>query len=438
MPWAAFLSQIKFTTVTRANGSMVIKLSSNEAVKEPFLNFLLEVSWPKGSLFREFTVLVDPPDSYEPATLAVTPGGNSYQPQQEAIPGRQVLQRQQEGIERSTGGASEYGPTRRNDTLWKIAQRVGKQEAVSVEQAMIAVYKENPHAFHQENMNALLAGKMLKIPDRKDVLKFSRNQAMAELNQQTKAWKNRLSQPVPIEAAKARGSSDNQLTLIAPAEDAVSEKVEVAPENEQITSKQTATTVPQAADKEAVTSPVDNALQDKVAELEKQLATIQQIIALKDQQLAAMQNQLQAKPANQAVPNTAEAPLPQQKPAQPVATPPVKAEPEAGVFLDSYYLWVGGIGIGALSLLWMGSGGVNVRLITKKQIFKLRLWDPGTLLHHHLVVRFMMQKRSERVLYSAKSSLPTLMYLIRIRVKSILSPRLMFIWHMGVINKRKI
>ncbi|MDD5460601.1 MAG: hypothetical protein PHG00_03050 [Methylococcales bacterium] len=357
VPWAAFLSKIKFTTVAGANGSMVIKLSSNEAVKEPFLNFLLEVSWATGSLFREFTVLVDPPGSYEQSTLAATPGDSNYQPQQEVVSRRQIIQRQQEEI----GGASEYGPTGRNDTLWKIAEQVGKREVVSVEQAMIAVHKANPHAFYQDNMNALLAGKMLKIPDRKDVLKFSRTQAMAELNQQTKAWKSHLSQPIPMEAAKAKEASDNQLMLVAP-EDAVSGKVEAAPESEQITSKQTATAEPQAADEEAVISPVDGALQDKVAELEKQLATIQQIIILKDQQLAAMQEQLQAKPSK-AVPNTAETTLSQQKPAaQAIANPPVKPEPEAGAFLDPYYLWVGGIGIGVLSLLgwvWRRKRQVN-------------------------------------------------------------------------------
>jgi pilus assembly protein FimV len=353
VPWAAFLSQIKFTTVTRANGSMVIKLSSNETVKEPFLNFLLEVSWPKGSLYREFTVLVDPPESYEPSTLAVPTGSSNYQTQQKVLAPRQITQAWQEKI----GGTSEYGPTTRNDTLWKIAERVGKREAVSVEQAMIAVYKENPHAFYQDNMNALLAGKMLKIPDRTDVLKFSRTQATAELNLQTKAWKSRLSQSVPIEATKAKSASDNQLTLVAPAEDGVAEKVEAAPENGQITpAKQTTTAELQAADEKAFKSPVDGALQDRVAELEKQLATIQQIIVKKDQQLAALQEQLQIKPVK-AVPGAAETALSQQKPAA-----PVKAEPEAGAFSDAYYLWVSGIGIGVLSLLgwaWWRKHQVN-------------------------------------------------------------------------------
>ncbi|MDD1613441.1 MAG: fimbrial protein FimV, partial [Methylococcaceae bacterium] len=58
--WTSLLSKIKFETIVGANGSVIIKLSSREAVTEPFLDFLLEVSWPKGSLYREFTVLLDP------------------------------------------------------------------------------------------------------------------------------------------------------------------------------------------------------------------------------------------------------------------------------------------------------------------------------------------------------------------------------------------
>ena len=71
VPWVSFLSKIKFEPIVGTNGSVIIKLSSREAVKEPFLDFLLEVNWSKGSLYREFTVLLDPPAAYKQATLPV-------------------------------------------------------------------------------------------------------------------------------------------------------------------------------------------------------------------------------------------------------------------------------------------------------------------------------------------------------------------------------
>ena len=64
VPWSYFLSKIRFRPEVKANGSVVIKLTSTEALREPFLDFLLEVTWPQGNIYREFTVLVDPPTTY--------------------------------------------------------------------------------------------------------------------------------------------------------------------------------------------------------------------------------------------------------------------------------------------------------------------------------------------------------------------------------------
>ena len=44
VPWTSLLSKIKFETIVGANGSVIIKLSSREAVTEPFLDFLLELN----------------------------------------------------------------------------------------------------------------------------------------------------------------------------------------------------------------------------------------------------------------------------------------------------------------------------------------------------------------------------------------------------------
>ena len=71
VPWSYFLSKIKFEAVVRADGSTIVKLSSKEAYREPFLDFLLEVSWANGNLYREFTVLIDPPVAYTQPVIPV-------------------------------------------------------------------------------------------------------------------------------------------------------------------------------------------------------------------------------------------------------------------------------------------------------------------------------------------------------------------------------
>lgn len=351
--WTSFLSKIKFETVASANGSVVIKLSSKEAVKEPFLDFLLEVSWPKGSLYREFTVLVDPPSVYKEATIPVSTSTESFEPAPAVVASRPSQASEQENLDRP----GEYGPTRRNDTLWRVAEQA-RPSGVSVKQMMIAVYEANPHAFYEENMYALTAGKTLKIPERDVVLKLSQNQAAAEFNRQTKAWKDR-SAPATAETTVAKTDEvNNQLTLIAPAEAPVAaDNVVVAPEKEQATAENkvdnAAQKTPGAVDSLDGASEdsaggavsADDALQSKVAALEKQMAMMQELIALKDQQLAALQNQSKAVPSGQATPG--EVAVSSADQSKPVSQPAPKESDSS----SSYYLAVGGVGAGILALL---------------------------------------------------------------------------------------
>ena len=54
------LGSLKFSTFVK-DGKSYIKVSSPKPIREPFLNFLVEVDWPQGHLIREFTLLLDPP-----------------------------------------------------------------------------------------------------------------------------------------------------------------------------------------------------------------------------------------------------------------------------------------------------------------------------------------------------------------------------------------
>lgn len=56
-----FLTGLKFDVDIKPDGSGVIHVTSKKPVKEPFLNFIIEMQWPQGRLLREYTVLMDPP-----------------------------------------------------------------------------------------------------------------------------------------------------------------------------------------------------------------------------------------------------------------------------------------------------------------------------------------------------------------------------------------
>ncbi len=379
--WNYFLSKIKFETIARSNTSAVIKITSREALKEPFLDFLLEVSWPKGNLYREFTVLVDPPSDYSPDSAPA----QSYAQSSAAVPRHQASRHQQ-------NRDGEYGPTLPKDTLWRVAERARAGSDLSVEQMMLAIYEANPDAFYQDNVYALTAGKMLKIPSRDAAQQLSRNQALAEFNRHTQAWRNRSS----IARAGTEKLSEKQLKLVAPVEETVAERAVVEPA---VDASATKTVVKDKAidTGQGTAAPSASAVQSKLAEMEKQLAMMQELVALKDQQLAALQSQLQAKPVDQepakpgevtaakqedqvaALPEPVTAPVeppveavPPVEPVQPVQTvqpvqpvepvqpvqPVQPAQPiqpvqqaEADSAIDPYYLGVGGAGALILALL---------------------------------------------------------------------------------------
>jgi pilus assembly protein FimV len=342
VPWSYFLSKIRFQPIIKPNGSMIIKVTSREALKEPYLNFLLEVSWPKGNLYREFTVLVDPPAEYQPPTYqepayqepTYASDSNYDTPSshpQEYAPRPRPARVANKSRPSSVGSFGGQIVTRRNDTLWNVAERA-RGAGVSVEQMMMALYDNNPHAFYQQNVNALSAGKTLKIPEKNTVQQLSRQEALAEFGKHNDAWtNNRSSVPVGETQVVKEGGVDSQLKLEAPADATVAANETVSPSSEQTSGTnntapaQSAPVTPDAPEQAKGTSPVDDAVQSKIAALEKQMAMMQELIALKDKQLAELQNPAKATaPATQVPPTEIASPPnpPVTNPVQPVSPTP--------------------------------------------------------------------------------------------------------------------
>ncbi len=57
----ALHNKLKFKVKQRANGDYYIHVTTTETVREPFMNFLLEMNWKNGRMLREYTMLIDPP-----------------------------------------------------------------------------------------------------------------------------------------------------------------------------------------------------------------------------------------------------------------------------------------------------------------------------------------------------------------------------------------
>lgn len=344
LDWPMFLSSVQVKAQRGADGRQVIKLRSAESVTEPFVTLLLEVNWSRGRLVREYTMLLDPP-VYTPAQSAAnTPiaapaaassakGGEiARAPAPAAVPAPAAeatasapassppAPRQSAPGPAAAPPAAQGGThaVRRGDTLSAIAAGVAGQGAGTqrVRAWMLAIYQANPAAFDR-NMNVLRSGAVLRIPDSSTAAAISGAEASAEIRRQYAAWRGGAA-PAARPAAERAG----ELRLVTPSE-------------------------PGGSSAGTAARGEVRGLQDRVHELEGQLAESKRLLELKSGELARLQSQIAhkggaapspaaaapaAKPAAQAAPPApapAAAPSAPEPAAAPVAqTAPAAAAPE--------------------------------------------------------------------------------------------------------------
>ncbi len=282
---AYFLTGIKFTVQVGANGDAQIMLSSQDPVLEPFLDFIIEARWPNGRLLREYTVLVDPP-AFSAVTpkisareeVGLTPVQPEKKPQTESVGTGTRVQMPREGASvtdpsdrdfaRGTSPQAEGGNSylvRRNDTLWRIASRV-RPDGTSVQQTMLEIQRLNPDAFIGGNINQIKAGYVIYLPTASEFGSEDAAAVLAEVRDQNQRWRSDA------------GSSGPALRISA-ADDAGSS----AGEGSGSSARSASTGAASAG------SGDDS---ERVEALEEQLATLQDLVSLKDRQIAALQNAL--------------------------------------------------------------------------------------------------------------------------------------------------
>ncbi|TCO80821.1 pilus assembly protein FimV [Plasticicumulans lactativorans] len=145
-------SDISFTLEARPDGRTFVRLTSQRPIREPALNFLVEISTGRGRVVREFAVLLDP----------VRPGQRRFA---EATPGEAPLPASASSRARpqASGSAGSYGPVASGETLWSIAERL-RPPTMSTRQAINRLYEANPQAFSARGPDGLRAGAMLRLP----------------------------------------------------------------------------------------------------------------------------------------------------------------------------------------------------------------------------------------------------------------------------------
>jgi len=231
----AVLPATKVSLERRADGRPYLRLTSDRGVQEPFVDVILEINWSTGRLTREYTLLFDPPatarapaPSTAPAMAAASPAAEPARPVAQArpaparVPSAEPVAPAAKSAEpraaatqrASAAPAAKAGPesgdeyrVRQGDTLSKIAGRT-QRSGVSLDQMLVALYRANPQAFMDNNMNRLKSGVVLAVPSAESANSTSASEARQVIQAQSAdfgAYRQRLAGAVP--AAKTEGST---------------------------------------------------------------------------------------------------------------------------------------------------------------------------------------------------------------------------------------
>lgn len=306
----AFLSQLRFEVVETDAGPDYIKVTTSEPVREPFLGFLIEVNWSKGRLFREFSVLFDPP-GYKPQVAPVRPAPTRVAPtaprassKAKVVEAPRPRSPAAVAVDREPLAAKQYGPTVSGDSAWKIASKVARSSGSDVQQIIVALLRNNPQAFFQDNVNALKRGVVLDIPDRQAISMIGRQAALQVMNQHNALWEDyrqrmaiaklpravgetsSAGSGVAEEAAQAVKSDDARLELVAADQ---SDAAVRASDSKPTQAAKTGKSLTLAEETVSSQRSEIKELNEKLDESDQVIKLLRRQIELKDQELAALQ-----------------------------------------------------------------------------------------------------------------------------------------------------
>lgn len=201
----------------RADGRPYLRVTSDRAVQEPFVDVILDISWASGRLVREYTMLFDPPAiarapapvpsapatapviAAAPPAAAPAPAPRASRPVAEPrAPAAPVPAAAAPAAAPAPLGADEY-KVRQGDTLSRIAGRT-QRPGVSLDQMLVSLFQANPDAFVGNNMNRLKSGVVLSVPSADEAKAVTPSEARQLIQAQSAdfgAYRQKLAGAVP-------------------------------------------------------------------------------------------------------------------------------------------------------------------------------------------------------------------------------------------------
>ncbi len=290
--------------VKQDGDSAFILVSSDLPVRDPVIRLIVEVTWPKGRMLREYTLFLDPPVFVAPAPSPVLSEQPAEKPapRQEptsptepvAEPGSRDEARDEVSSEtetpkpagnENTGGEGEYGPVKSGETLWRIASNWSQGTGLNMSAAMLAIQRNNPQAFIRGNVNLLKQGAILRLPEYREAAQISAEVARNEIVQQSQGASQAEAQPAAQLAA-------SQAAVETPLVDEMSEESVTASDSQAGDQKDQLELVPPAktADEDSTYGVEESVTQ---AGASTAAETLREELARKEEELIAQQQENQ-------------------------------------------------------------------------------------------------------------------------------------------------
>ena len=342
-----FLTRLEFTLALGADGRSYIQVSSREPVREPYIDFLVEVLWPQGRLVKEYTVLLDPPalgrTALPPVGAPQTSVGRR-QPPPEPTPAP-PLSSSESPEQPARGGAPSapppraapapvpaqargtrfplfYGPVPRGAMLIRIAREMTPPGA-TVEQTAMALFRNNQDAFSGGDLNRLRAGADLVVPTAEELFALDPSAARRQFQD---ALAGRGVNITPLTESpgdvRLRIAGDSEMPSTAPSPASVMAPAERSGLRGNVLMLQETT---ESNRQEAIE------LRHRVGELEAQINAIRRLLQLRNEPSAPSQQMLGVgvESVDDALPVTpAPGPAETDPPAKGLSTQPALSPPE--------------------------------------------------------------------------------------------------------------
>ena len=315
-------------------GQTILKLKSTQPVPDPFLDLLIQVDSAKGRNYREYTVLLDPPETpiiQQEKIVAIDkaeplPMNDKKEVKESVDKNKITFEKENKNnlkpLEKPKPAdlSSKSITVKPADTIYKIA-RENKIPGITTEQMVVGIFNLNELAFTNKNINGLEVGQKIALPIKDDFMNLTHAKAMAEIKIQSSQWSKYSTKTAEAVANSPKVISTTPEVPLTPATIIQNQPASSAPRikltGDTLTNNKNSKEIIQKEinqindDKTALEKNIKDAEQ-KIILLEKELADAKKILTISNQALFDLQEK--SKQVNQTKDSTTKAPIVESKP----------------------------------------------------------------------------------------------------------------------------